>query len=127
GTTVNAAYGITSQVRGAVSIFVRNFQMAVNPQIIKTYAQNRLNECHKLIFQSSKLSYFLLFFITVPLVVNIDFVLELWLKNPPQYSGVFVQLALFNLLIDSISGPLMMGAQATGRIKWYQIILGTFI
>ncbi len=127
GTVLNATYGITMQVQGTVQTFVTNFQMAVNPQIIKQYAAGDKDECIKLIFQSAKFSYFLLFIISTPIIFNIDFILELWLMNPPKYTSVFVNLGLINSLIDCISVPLMIGAQATGNIKWYQIILGTFI
>lgn len=127
GTVLNAAYGISMQIQGTVQTFVINFQMAVNPQIIKQYAAGNNEECLNLIFQSAKFSYFLMFIIACPIIFNIDFILEFWLKNPPKYTSVFVTLCLIILLIDCISGPLMIGAQATGNIKWYQIIIGTLI
>ena len=117
GTVLNAAYGISMQVQGTVQTFVTNFQMAVNPQIIKSYAAGNNEQCLKLIFQSAKFSYFLMFLITFPIICNVDYILELWLKNPPKYTAVFVSLCLINLLIECISGPLMIGAQATGSIK----------
>ncbi len=127
GTVLNAAYGISMQVQGTIQSFVTNFQMAVNPQIIKSYAAENKEQCLNLIFQSAKFSYFLMFLIAFPIICNIDYILELWLKTPPEYTSVFVILCLINLLIDCISGPLMIGAQATGNIKWYQIIVGTLI
>lgn len=127
GTLINAAYGISSQVTSSIKQFVSSFQTALNPQIVKTFAQGDLAQHRKLIFQGSKLSYFLLFIIICPVWMNIDFVLELWLKNPPEYTSVFVRLALINMLIDTIAGPLAISAQSTGKIKWYQIIVGLFI
>lgn len=127
GPFVNAAYGIMQQVQGAVITFVSNFQMSVNPQIIKSYANNEKERMMKLIFKSSKFSYLLMLLITFPIIYNVEFVLKLWLKNPPEYSELFVQLCLLNVLIDCISGPLMIGAQATGKIKWYQIVMGSLI
>ncbi|OUL60058.1 hypothetical protein B8T70_22365 [Flavobacterium sp. AJR] len=127
GTVLNATYGITLQVQSAVSLFVTNFQMAVNPQVIKNYAQGNIEQSKKLIFQSSKFSYFLMLIIVCPILFNIDFILKIWLNNPPQYTSIFVTLCLIGLLIDCISGPLMTGAQATGNIKWYQIIVGILI
>jgi len=127
GTAINAAYGITSQINSTTKLFVSNFQAALNPQIIKSYAQRDFKQNHKLIFQGAKLSFFLLFLIVCPIWFNIDFILKVWLKNPPEYTSIFVQLALINLLIDCISGPLMIGIQATGKIKWYQIVVGLFI
>lgn len=127
GTVVNAAYGITLQVQSAVNMLVTNFQLAVNPQIIKNYAQGDLEQSKKLILQSAKFSYFLMLLIVCPILFNIDFVLKIWLKEPPQFTSMFVSLCLINLLIDCISGPLMTGAQATGNIKWYQIIVGALV
>ncbi|TDD77601.1 lipopolysaccharide biosynthesis protein [Flavobacterium caseinilyticum] len=127
GTVLNAAFGITLQVQGAVQVFVANFQMAVNPQIIKNYANGNTKQSLNLIFQSAKFSYFLLFLIVCPILFSIDFILKIWLINPPKYTAIFVTLALINLLIDSVSGPLMTGIQATGKIKWYQIVIGSFI
>lgn len=127
GTVLNAAYGITMQFQAAVQTFVTNFQMAVNPQIIKNYAAGNIDHCNKLIFQSSKLSYFLMLIIICPVIFNIDFILKIWLKTPPNYTSKFVILCLINLLIDCISGPLMAGVQATGNIKLYQVIVGTLV
>ncbi|WNH12235.1 MATE family efflux transporter [Thalassobellus suaedae] len=127
GAVLNAAYGITLTVSGAVRTFVGNFQMAMNPQIIKTYAAGDKEQCLKLIFQSSKFSFFLMFLLASPIIYNVDFILKLWLKNPPKYTSLFVVLSLVNVLIDTISGPLIIGAQASGKIKWYQITIGSLI
>ncbi|WP_035668046.1 lipopolysaccharide biosynthesis protein [Flavobacterium sp. 83] len=127
GTVLNAAYGISMQVQTTVQGFVSNFQMAINPQIIKQYAAGNRQQCLKLIFQSAKFSYFLMFIIACPILFNINFILELWLKNPPKYTSVFVTLSIISILIECISGPLMIGAQLTGDIKWYQITMGSFV
>lgn len=127
GTLINATYALTLQVQGAINLFVHNFQLAVNPQIIKSYSQGLLQKTHSLMFMSSKLSYFLMLLLVSPILLNTTMVLEFWLGTPPDRMVIFVQLTLVNVLIDSISGPLMTGAQATGRIKWYQIIVGTLI
>jgi len=127
GTILNAAYGITMQVQGSVSVFVTNFQMAVNPQIIKNYAMENTKQTKILIFQSAKLSYFLMFLIVGPVFFNVDFILKKWLINPPEYTSIFIILCLINLLIDCISGPLMTGIQATGNIKRYQMVVGTLV
>ncbi|MDM1094744.1 oligosaccharide flippase family protein [Myroides odoratimimus] len=127
GTVVNAAYGMAMQVQGAVQLFVNNFQMAVNPQIIKTYASGDFYKMKNLVFQSSKFSFFLLLFLLVPLLLHTDFLLITWLGEVPKTTALFVKLMLLSILIDSISGSLMIAVQATGKVKWYQIILGTLI
>jgi len=127
GTIVNAAYGIMMQVQNAVNSFVSNFQMAVNPQIYKNYAQGNLQQMHKLMMQSSKFSYYLMFVLTCPVVFNVDYILVWWLKNPPKYTAILVILALINLLVDCISRPLGTGSLATGKMKWYQITVGSML
>jgi len=127
GTVVNAAYGIMIQVQTAINSFSSNFQMAVNPQIYKNYAQGDMPKMHKLMFQASKFSYYLMFVLVCPIIFNVHFILIWWLKNPPQYTAILVNLALVNLLIECVSRPLATGAMATGDIKWYQIIVGTIL
>lgn len=127
GTVINAAYAITNQVSSAINMFVVNLQMAFNPQIIKNYSQGNLQQMQSLIFQASKISFMLMLLLAMPILLNTDYILTLWLKDVPDDTIVFVQLALIGVLIESLSGPLMTAAQATGRIKWYQITIGTLI
>jgi len=124
GPVVNAARGIAYQIRGAVNGFVFNFQMAVKPQIIKSYAASNFSYMHQLIFQSAKFSYFLLYIISLPILFETEYILSLWLKIVPDYTAIFVRLIIINILIDSVSGSLMTAAQATGRIKLYQSVVG---
>ncbi|WP_166332563.1 lipopolysaccharide biosynthesis protein [Sphingobacterium chungjuense] len=124
GTTVNASYGVMLQVQVAVQSFVSNFQMAINPQIYKSYAAEDLKRMHNLVLQGSKFSFFLMALIIAPLLYSIDYILAWWLDSPPPYSGVFVFFSLVNILLESLSGPLTSGALAGGKIKWYQIALG---
>ena len=124
GPVVNAARGIAYQLSAAVRAFVGNFQMAVNPQIVKRYANNELASMHSLIFMSAKVSFLLLLFMGLPLAIEAEYVLSLWLGQVPEYTVVFVRLVILIMLIDSLSGPLMTAAQASGRIKKYQTIVG---
>lgn len=127
GVTVNAAMSIATQVNSAVYHFVGNFQTAFNPQIVKSYAANEYDYFIRLIFQTSKISFFLLFFFVLPLYINADFVLQIWLKNVPEYTVIFMRIILITSLISAISGPLWMSIQATGNIKKYQIIVSSLI
>lgn len=127
GTVVNASYGIMLQVQNAVSAFVSNFQTAVNPQIYKSYANREFLETEELMYFSAKFSYFIMLLMVLPIAYNIDFILELWLANPPPYASTFIVLMLINLLIETISRPLITGALATGNIKSYQLVIGTIL
>lgn len=127
GVTVNAALGIASQISAKVTQFMTNFQMAFNPQIVKKYAANETENLNRLIFRTSKFSYFLMFTISLPLIVKMDVILNLWLFEVPQYTGIFCQLILVFMLIEALSAPLWMFVQATGVIKNYQILMGVLI
>lgn len=123
GVTVNAAMGIANQVNSAVNQFVSNFQTAFMPQITKLYAKGDLVQLRQLIYRSSRFSFFLLFALACPLMLNIDFVLKLWLKTVPEYSSVFCILILIYSLIETMSKPVGLAIHATGQVKNYNIVM----
>jgi O-antigen/teichoic acid export membrane protein len=125
GVTVNAARGIAVQVQTAVVGFVSNFQMATNPQIIKCYAQKQYDNMFNLVFRSSKFSFYLLFMLCVPLIMYADVVLEIWLKNVPDYAVIFCQLTLVVSLINVISLPFTTVVSAVGKLKINSIVIGS--
>lgn len=127
GVVVNAAMGIANQVNSAVVQFVSNFQVAFRPQIVKYYAQNNLEELRKLILNTSKYSYLLLFAIACPVCFNMEFLLRVWLKNPPEYAAEFAIMMLFYALLETLSAPMWMTVQATGKIKKYQLVISSVI
>ena len=127
GPVANAAYALTLMVQGIIGSFVSNFQTAANPQIIKNYAVGDKQSSLNLIYKTSKFSFFGILIWAVPLWLNLEYVMNLWLKEVPPYVMDFIRLALVYTMIDAISTPLVTGAQATGKIKWYQIIIGTLI
>lgn len=127
GPVLNAARGIATQVQSAVNSFVNNFQVAVNPQIIKSYAANEKEYMISLIIQSSKYSFYLLFLLSLPIILEVDQILKLWLITVPEYAPIFTILVLIVILITSISGPLKIAVQATGKVAIYQAVIGTLL
>lgn len=127
GVTVNAAAGIANQVSNNVYGFISNFQTAFQPQIVKTYAAKEVERFHKLIFQTSKFSYFMVIVLVLPILFTIDGILEIWLKQVPEYTAVFCRLILIFLSIEAITAPLWMSVQATGKIRNYQILMASLI
>lgn len=127
GPIVNAARGIAVTVQSTVQQFASNFQTALNPQITKSYANNRLAEMHLLICRSSKFTFLLLFCIIVPFFIETEFILKIWLGDVPSYSTQFTKLMLVICIIDAISNPFMTAASATGKVKKYQTILGLIL
>lgn len=125
GPIVNAAQAIATQIQGALSSFSNNFQMAINPQIIKSYATGDTEYMTSLVVRGAKFSFSLLFLLSLPIAMEVDQILFLWLKTVPRYTSIFTTLVLIVILIDCVSGPLMTAVQATGKIKSYQIVVGT--
>ena len=121
---VVAARAIASQVNSAVNSFAQGFSTAVRPQIIKNYAAGDINGMTFLVYRSCKATFFLMYVFALPLIIEMQYVLTLWLKNPPNYAVIFTQLTLFDVVIDSVNYPLMTTAQATGKIKLYQGVVG---
>lgn len=124
GPTVNAARGIAFQVNNAVNQFVVNFMTALNPQITKSYASGDKKYMMTLIFQGARLSFYMLFLLSLPILLNTHYILEAWLKTIPEHVVLFVQLVLTFALSESISQPLITAMLATGKIRNYQIIVG---
>lgn len=123
GVTVNAAIGISNQVNAAVNQFVSNFQTAFMPQIIKLFAAGDKNQLYKLIERSSRFSFLLLFALASPLMLNMDFILHVWLKNVPEYASSFCILILIYSLVEAISKPVGFVIHATGKVKYYNIVM----
>lgn len=119
---INAALGISYQVNAAVYSLLAGFQQAFTPILTKTYAEgNQDNELFKLIKTTSLISFALITVISLPLIVNIDVVLDIWLVDVAKYTGIFCALLLLNIVIDSFSAPLYTVILSTGKIAYYQI------
>lgn len=127
GPAVNAARGIAVQVQGVCQQFCNNFQMALNPQLTKNYAQGDLDNMHRLLVKSSKFSFYILFFIVLPLMFKAEFVLKLWLGIIPEHTVTFLRLILIVGLLYTLSNPIIVSVHATGKLKKFQLIEGTML
>lgn len=125
GVTANAAMGIANQVNSQLNRFLHTFTTSFNPQIIKSYAQNNFDYFMKLLLSTSKLSYFLLFSLAFPLMLNINFILKIWLKIPPTLTSTLLYFIIIYSLIDAISAPLWNAVHATGKLKTHQIMMSS--
>lgn len=127
GPAVNAARGMAYKVYATVQQFIDNFFMAVRPQMIKSYSLGDNEGMLKLLCQSSKFSYFLMFAISLPMFLETPFLLDMWLKNVPDYTVLFTRLVIVNGLIEVLVNPLASSMQAYGKIRNYQLVCGGFI
>lgn len=124
GVAVNAASGISAQVDNAARLFVNSFTTAVNPQITKSYAIGDYKYMNNLICQSAKFSSFLMLIFAIPIILEANTILHVWLEIVPKYATIFVQLAILNTFLDSIfCNGIITAVLATGRIKRYQLIM----
>ena len=124
GASINTARGIAMQVNGMVMQFISNFTMALNPQIIKDYAAGQLERMHKLMFQGTKLSYYIFMILSIPIMFEIEAFLQVWLGEVPEHTVFFTRLVLVLSLAEIISHTLITAQTATGKIKVYQMVVG---
>lgn len=124
GPSVNAARGLSVHVNHAITSFSTNFLMAITPQITQSYAKQDFSYLMKLISKGSRFSFYLLYFISLPIIVNTQYILSIWLKEVPSYTVIFVQLAMVNSLIYAITRPLVTAQNATGNIREFQLVIG---
>lgn len=127
GPAVNAARGIAMTVQGAVVQFSSNFVIASKPQIIKLYAEGNIKEMMSLVYNTSSLSYYLLFVFVLPLCLELDYVLYLWLGSYPEETVIFTILILINSLVWSIKSSRVTALHATGKIKLSNVTVGVIL
>lgn len=121
GPAVNAARSLSGTVNHSVQIFVNNFTMAINPQVTQSYASGDHDYMKSLLFRGTKFSFFIMWMIALPLLLETDFVVKLWLGSYPEYTIVFMRLALIANTVNILQVILAMGIRATGKIIWYQL------
>ena len=117
GTSVNAARGIACSVSGFVSNFVGNFLVASRPQIVKLCATQKYHEMNNLIIKTSKFSSYLIGFLGIPLFLEMDYVLGLWLGNVPDYTVTFARLTILQGFVQAVDFPIGTGIHAVGKMK----------
>lgn len=127
GPAMNAARGIAYQAYNAINTFVNNFTVALNPQIVKSYAAEQRQEMFTLMVRGCKISYFIILLLTTPVMLQTSYIFTLWLKEVPEHTVFFTRLVLIMAIIDAISIPLSAAFNATGRIKHFQLIVGSIL
>ena len=126
GVIVSAARGIAYKVYLTIAQLNDNFFTAVRPQLYKSYAAGEMKDMHKLVCQSTRFSFYLLFLLALPILLETEFILPLWLRgrNVPDNAFILTRLLLIEGLINCFTNPLATSVQATGNIRNYQIVIG---
>lgn len=117
GTTANTAYGIAAQVNGQLTVLSKILLKALNPAISKTEGSGDRNTMIKLSMMGSKISFYLLMIVIVPVLIEMPFIFNLWLKEVPEFVIIFCRLLLIRTLIEQIFIPIISSVMAVGKIK----------
>lgn len=125
GTVANAAAGVATMVQSILMQFSSNVVTAVRPQIIKSYSTGDIPRMKFLLLNSSRYIYLLLLLISLPILIETDFLLKLWLKIVPEYSIWFTRYLLLFNFFATISFVFAIGIHATGKVKRISLINGT--
>ncbi len=120
-----AARAVSINITGNIKLFSNNFNVGLYPSIIKSYASNNKEEMFSLVFNGSKIAFFLMWVFALPLYLEMEFILNFWLKNPPPMAVLFTRLALIEVIINTLSLPMATAARAPGRMKVYELSLGS--
>jgi O-antigen/teichoic acid export membrane protein len=122
---VVAARTIATNVTNQIAVFSNNFNMGLYPPIVKLYASNKKEEMYKLIFNGSKATFFLIWVFALPMIFEMTNLLTIWLGKPPGDTALFTRLALVEVLVTSTALPLTTAARAPGKVKIYELSLGS--
>ncbi len=122
GVTINASIMVANQVQALIFSFVSNFQVAFNPKIIKTYANNEINYLKEFILNTSKISFLLISILSLPILLVTELIIDFWLNHTiPSFTYDFIRVIVLVSFIDAIGGPFWIAANAFGNVKKYNI------
>ena len=124
---INAARGIAYQISSVMTTFVNSFYQAVRPQITKRYASGEIESMRSLVYQTTKMSYYLVLIISLPLLIILPEILSLWLIQVPDHTVLFTRLVIIATIIETLELPLNTAICSNGNIKWFQLVTGTIV
>ena len=126
GPVVNAARGVAYQVSGALQSFVSNLSLAAKPQMVQSFATGDSSRTMKLMYAMSKLSFIFLYILSIPIILNINYILKLWLGNAvPDHTAGFVVLVIITNFMNNLNAPLSNVVYATGQMRNYELTFST--
>ena len=126
GPIANTAYAIGNQISGMISQITGNFFSAVRPPITKSYAIGDKQKTSELFYFSSKILFVLILMIVIPLYLELEYILTLWLGSIEQYTVQFSRLLLIYITLIAISNPITAIIHAAGAVKKYHLVVDGF-
>lgn len=122
GPAVNAARGISVQVQNAIQQFSSNIQVSIRPQIIKNYASANIKRAEELVFAGPRYCFYLMLIVSLPIIIETPYLLDLWLDEVPDYAVCFTRFIVGFMCIDNLHFSLMVAIEAKGNIKIVQTV-----
>lgn len=122
GLAINAAYAIAFSVSSILEFFAMNFKQSVVPQLMAAYGAKDMTRMYKLLYLGTKVTFLLMIVISVPAICEIDYLLKIWLKNPPEFTSAFTILTIIAVNIDTFYYFIYQAVHASGKIKQQQIL-----
>ena len=127
GVVLNAAVSIGMTVASVVNQFSVNVMTAFRPQIIKYYSVGQKEEMKDLTVFAIKVILFIYSLVAIPVFIEADALLKVWLVNVPEYSALFCRLLLISIFFETIRCILIIVIHATGNVKWVSLTSGTLL
>lgn len=128
GPVVNAARGVSNMIMSAIHGFQSNIVIAFRPQLVKSYSAGEYSRVKNLFYSLSKVSYLMLAMLSIPIIMELDYILSLWLDDViPDYTKSFTILVIVNMVISSLNTPVSQVVHATGKMRKYQIATSTVV
>lgn len=125
GPVINAAYGIANQVNSGLQSFVSNITTPVRPQVIQSYSKGDIARTMNLTYTISKASCFFQFLIALPIVIEINYILKIWLgNNIPDHTATLVALIVLDSFLNNLNSCVSNVVHASGIMKTYQLTGG---
>ena len=126
-TVMNTAFSLANSVYSKLYSFAENFLIAVKPQLVKNYAAGNMDYMHRLMITSSQLGVYLMFILSLPVMLETHFIYYIWIGDIPDHTVWFLRIALFSIGVNTLGNVMTMSIQATGRIAKYQLIEGNLL
>ncbi|MDE7456087.1 MAG: hypothetical protein K2M96_05190 [Prevotella sp.] len=127
GTAINAVYGIANQVNGQLCYFSQMLSASFAPQIMKSVGEGNYDKLRFLSVFSSKIAFYMSAVLAIPLILEIDFILKIWLKNVPLFTSEFCTLIVYVFLILQLYPGIVRAILAVGKIRNYQIVISVLL
>ncbi|MCU7694610.1 lipopolysaccharide biosynthesis protein [Haoranjiania flava] len=123
GLTINAAYAIAFSVSSIFELFSMNFKQSVVPQLMMAYGAGNFERMYKLLYLGTKIAFILMLIISIPAIFEMDYLLDLWLGQPPQHASTFTILLVVCANIDTFYYFIYQAVHASGKIKTQQLLV----